>query len=673
MTPAVPHRDERATARTDSPEEPKNGHRVRAMAGWAAAAPAIVEFARGRNRGERLIEGARPPLTEQGSPVPLAQAQVRPAAAHQLPVVGRELRRRRPRQRADLPVAGRRPPVADCDVPAGSELPVAEFELPVTARSLPIIGRELPSAAHGQPVAGPEFGPEIGRGSRWGARRRRGFVSVGALGAAGVLAVPLPVSAAPARCEQAERYAAQSASQILRINSVRSGVAKTTDDPSGTAKATGDAAPVAHVGDARSAMVGVTKVNSAAVARMLDVKDDETPDGVTTSLHQQAPPTNNEPAKRSISGVDVGPVSLGDGKLTAHARWEPGMACAETVGEVTRATARLSEAGVLADGEVPLVRVPKVESKSTTELERDGQASTSVASAGLAVSGLELLGGAVKVEVLEAPSLRASMSTLEGGEVRYFPAVVQISGDGVETSRLDTAGDSVEITLGGKTSAEGDSQPTTKPGTASSAGAPEPGVLSQSPVVSSPLKADDGAPLPDVPDVPEVAEPTTESAPAVGTETTVTISLGDVRQASENHAIAARAVAMSVTIGEGTPAGRAQAGYGSGRMIDFDMGVMEAAAVAPEPGDGGGVSDGGVPAGGVSDGGLSGSGAPDGGLSASGAPDGGLSASGASDEKSGSDGGLPITGPNANVIALSGLALIIAGAVALFLGRRSRS
>ncbi|WP_067494694.1 hypothetical protein [Actinoplanes sp. TFC3] len=115
----------------------------------------------------------------------------------------------------------------------------------------------------------------------------------------------------------------------------------------------------------------------------------------------------------------------------------------------------------------------------------------------------------------------------------------------------------------------------------------------------------------------------------------MTIALGDVRQASRDHAIAARATALSVTIAEGESGTRGKPGYSPSRVLNFDLGVMEAAAVSPEPA--GSATPGDV-----------------------------------SDASAGAGGGLPITGPRLDVLALSGLALLVAGAAAVFLGRRSR-
>ncbi|MFI7602763.1 hypothetical protein [Actinoplanes sp. NPDC049681] len=465
-------------------------------------------------------------------------------------------------------------------------------------------GAESPSAAAATESA-------AGRG-----RRGRKVVAAGAAGVVGVLLLPLPASAAPAPCEQAERYSAQSGSQILRLTQLHAG------EDADRSAAAGDTQEV-HVGEAKSAMVAEASVSSAAVARMIDAAGDGPAGKLSEAVQQQAPPTNAEPERRSTGEAEVGPVSLGAGSMTTLAQWEAGMACGATVGDVTRATARLRDAGI---GDSALVRVPgKVQSESTTKLERRGAAAATVASAGLQGGDLELLDGAVKVKVIKAPSLRASMSIQDGGEVRYIPAVVEVSGRGFKTERLSTAGDDMDITF---------DEPGGRAGTESAST----GLLGKLPVVGGLLHSGDPLPLPQVPGLPEVAQPGSDAAPATEPGTRVRISLGDVRQASRGRAIAARAAALSVTITRGPSDKRPKPGYADSLALAFDMGVLEAAAVAPE--SAGGVSAGAAPAGGVS---------------------------------AGEGGGLPITGPRVDVIALSGVALLIAGAAALIFGLRGRS
>ncbi|OJF13873.1 hypothetical protein [Couchioplanes caeruleus] len=452
--------------------------------------------------------------------------------------------------------------------------------------------------------------------------RRRALVVGGVASAVGMLFVPLPADAAPAPCEQAQRYSAQSGSQILRLTHLAAGSKRPGDQDM-------------NVGEAKSAMVAQAQISSAAVARMIDVEGGGKPAGLSEVVHQQAPPTNAKPERRATKAADVGPLSLGAGGLTTHARWEAGMACGAADGEVTRAAARLREAGIAG-----LARIPgKVESESTTKLEGRGATATTVATAGLGGGDLDLLDGAVHVKIVKAPSLRASMSIKDGGEVRYAPAVIEVSGQGFKTERLDTAGDTVEITVDGKgesDSAGAGDRADDGTGDSEDAGKRDEsgvtGLVGKMPVVGQVLNSGNPLPLPEVPGVPDVAQPDRETAPSVESGTKVRISLGDVRQAARGRAIAARATALSVMVAHGSSEGRTKPGYGDSVALAFDMGMLEAAAVAPES----------VPG-------------------------------GVSDAAAGAGAGLPITGPRVDVIALSGVALLIAGAAALIFGTRGRS
>ena len=546
----------------------------------------------------------------------------------------------------------------------------------------------------------------------------RARLQAAALGVVAALLVPLPAAAAPAPCEQALRYAAQSGAGLMRIGKLSLG-------PAGRdAKSVKDVS----VGDAKSALVAQSAINAAALGRVLDGGPPGRK-GLAEVFQQTAPPTHQRPEQRRHDATKVGPLSLGASKLTVHARWEPGMACGNAEGEATRAEAELRRAGVLDGGDAALLRVPgKISSLSTTAMERRGPAARAAAAASLAVGEIELLGGTVTIKVVKPPSLLATMSVTDGGEVRYRPAVLEVSGEGFKTARLDTAGDNVEFrldedgnpapdpdraangrpdaartgddgdgdgdgdggTVAGRTGADADREDRVAAGAgpagrtgadadgegragagmaapsagkagaskagagkagASKAGAGKAGAGSGTSGSSGDGKSEGGLfaglpeigtlgsttplPLPSLPGVPPLdTEPGTEDAPAPGPGTTVRISLGDVRQAVSGHAIAAKATAMHIAITKGSD----RHAYGdsapnrSGTVLDFDMGLLEVAAVAPEP------------AGGVS--------------SAVGGNGG---------------GGLPITGPRLDVLALTGVALLIAGAAALIFGLRGRS
>jgi hypothetical protein len=282
------------------------------------------------------------------------------------------------------------------------------------------------------------------------------------------------------------------------------------------------------------------------------------------------------------------------------------MACGVTHGKVTRAVATLRAGRIMGVGGDVLVAVPEtVESVSTTALERRGEGARTVAAATVGTRVFKLLNGAVTVKVVRQPTLETRMSAVDGGEVTYVPATLQVSGDGIEPATLDAAGDEVEFTV--RTSRRVRPESGRVPDMA--------GLGSAAPLT-----------LPSIPGLPAVGAAGPESAPAAGSGTRVRIALGDVRQATFGHAIAARASAIQV----GITSSAEYAGAGTA-TLDLEMGVLESAAVAPEP-EGGGVS-----------GGVSGAG-----------------------------GGLPLTGPRVDLLAIAGVVLLALGAVAMVFGVRRR-
>ena len=531
-----------------------------------------------------------------------------------------------------------------------------------------------------------------------------------ALGLAGALAAPPPAFAAPAPCERAKNYAAQSGAELLRIDRLelrttgserpvdKSGTSPSPADPSdsvredpapgatvrdsssrsrnlgdlppaagqadvspGAGDATtdeegadtdsggsgggsvideavdvtksgsrvvtsgGDGAgnPAARtggrivtgvgLGEAKTALIANAQVNSAAVARMLDGQA-AGKGALTEPLVRQAPPSNDRGAVRRTPASRVGPMTVGAGELDAHARWDARMACGNAAGEAAGAAASLNRVDILGGAVGALVRVPeKILSRSTTGLERRGNDPWTVASATVAAGRLSLVGDRVRVRVLRAPVLTASIATGSDGEIRYRPAVIEVSGPGITTKRLDTAGDVAEISLG-------DDLP-----------APESESLGALSTLDG-VRSGSPLPLPTVPGLPSLGAFDTESAPTAGPGTEVRISLGDVRQATRGSAIAARATAIKIAITQGSAGDRqSQQGYGGkargGVVAEMGFGLLEAAALAPES---------------------------------------------TSRAVGGATGGLPITGPQVALLAASGLGLLVAGGVAVFLGVRRR-
>jgi hypothetical protein len=373
----------------------------------------------------------------------------------------------------------------------------------------------------------------------------------------------------------------------------------------------GDSATVGGVGlgQTKTAMIAVARTNAVAVGRMIDGKDP-----LGKPLIQTAPP-NSADASRLTSAGSAGPLHFGAGDLVTHATWDPAMACGKAFGDVARSSATLKHVQLL-----DLLHTPDaLTGQSSTSFTSGDDGPRSVATATTTTGRINLAGGRIKVKVLHPPTLTTSMGTA-GGSVVYKPAQVVITWPGGRSKTLNTAGDSVDISLGAGGSTE--SAPTGP--------LPELGGL----LPALPL------PLPSVPGLPSVATPDTESAPAAGHGVSVRISLGEAHQATKGHAIAAKAAAIRIAIAEGSSSygdgkkknGRGKDGYGdvsSSVVAQLSLGMLEAAAVAPEsaPQKNSGV---------------------------------------------GGSAALPITGPQAGLFAAGGIALLVAGGAALLLGRRRR-
>ncbi|HET9517912.1 MAG TPA: hypothetical protein VFO77_09330, partial [Actinoplanes sp.] len=219
----------------------------------------------------------------------------------------------------------------------------------------------------------------------------------------------------------------------------------------------------------------------------------------------------------------------------------------------------------------------------------------------------------------------------------YAAPSIEVSGRGLATRRLDAPGDTVEIMLA--------DDPGRTESTPAVPGDPLDTLLSDVPAdaLAGLVGGDTTEPdLPEPPGVPTV--PGGRSAGRAGPDDggaageLVRISLGEVRQAAAGQAIAARAVAVQVQV----VAGATASGPG-GVVLDLDLAVLEAAAVAPEPGTVGG-------AGGQADG-----------------VDGVDGVDGA-DRTTVVAAGLPVTGANVDTVLLAGGLLLAAGTALLLIG-----
>jgi LPXTG-motif cell wall-anchored protein len=521
--------------------------------------------------------------------------------------------------------------------------------------------------------------------------------SVIALGFASSLTAPTPAFAASAPCDRAENFAAQSGAEMLRINrlawhtssdlerpSVKSSHSASSSSPSsssggsrkesvtdtaddllsgdvgdsgqgvtGFLSGTGDllksitnggvTAPGAvlsgggsggqggggpvrsgdsdgsvggvGLGETKAAMIADARTNAIAVGRIVDGKG-----SFGKPLIQSAPPNSADNSRHTPSG-SAGPLDFGGGNLGTHATWDPAMACGNAAGEAAHSSASLKRVSLL-----DLLRASDtISSLSSTSLSRAGDDSRSVATATMTAGRLNLADGKIKLQVLQPAKLTTSMGRTSGGAVAYQPALVKVSWPGGKSKTLATAGDSVDISLSDKTESMS--------------------TLSELPKLDG-LLPGSALPLPNVPGVPSLGMPQTESAPTATDGIKVHIALGSPRRASKGHAIAAKAAAIEIAISEGSSDeesgrvdsnksdnNRGKAGYGdvssSSLIAQMSLGLLETAAVAPEtvPGKAGGVA---------------------------------------------ASSALPITGPQAGLLAFGGAGLLLAGGLTLLLSRRRR-
>ncbi|WP_204297553.1 hypothetical protein [Actinoplanes campanulatus] len=360
------------------------------------------------------------------------------------------------------------------------------------------------------------------------------------------------------------------------------------------------------LGEARSVLIADGPVKSAGAARILDGQVGR--GGAGDFVVQQAPPVKSKAEERGTGTEQFGPVRVGPGRLRARAVWAAGMECGATGGDVSSSAAEISRVTVTGGGIGALVRVPEmVSSRTGTALRQHAGGAQTVASATITGGRISLADNEVRIRVVRAPELRASMTAGGEGRVDYRPAVVEVTTRNGKQTRLATSGDHVDITL-----------------------SEEMRSLESLPARLTPIE---GLPLPKVPGIPGLGKPESSPTPIGGSGLTLRVALGEVRQATSADAIAARATAIRVTLvcDEDAP------GYGrSGVVADLGIGMLEAAAVAPEKGPGQG-NPGGTAGG-------EGSGEP----------------------------GLPITGPRVVFLFIAGAALVLGGLAAVFLTSRRR-
>ncbi|BCJ72139.1 hypothetical protein CS0771_16830 [Catellatospora sp. IY07-71] len=265
-----------------------------------------------------------------------------------------------------------------------------------------------------------------------------GSVALVSLSSLAVLSAP----ASAGVCDRPAGYAARAGADLLKVGAVNLG-------PLGVKL---PAVADLTVASAGSGMSATNPVHSAATARYADARllGLELPTGpLAAKVYQQAPPSHQNPVRNNALTVDLGLIKAGTGDIAAHARWTEGMGCGKAEGPAGEADASLVDAKVLPGSRGALAAVPHTASATTqTATVKHAGVIASGAYAQIGLAEVQLLGGALGVEVVKPPALtvlatgRASTSS-----VRYDAPLLKVTGPGIGTRTLDSLHRELEIAV----------------------------------------------------------------------------------------------------------------------------------------------------------------------------------------------------------------------------------
>ncbi|MCP2326344.1 hypothetical protein HDA40_004851 [Hamadaea flava] len=271
--------------------------------------------------------------------------------------------------------------------------------------------------------------------------RRFRSLSTGLLALFAAVPVVLPESAAAASCAPMA-YAAESSADLVRLTALD---LRPLGVPVG---------PVAELAlaSSRSTMDARKPVAARAAARYTEagvVGLELSPLFLGSAVSQQAPPTHAGPAVYNALSQDAGVAKVGTGALSAHATWVDRMACGRQTGPAGVSSAAVADVSVLPSSSSAVVRLPRnLSSQAVTGLRTVGGRTASVAAAEVELTDLRLLNGAVAVKVLKRPTLTATATgAARTSSVEYSNPLLEISGPGVPTQRLNTPAKHVDVVL----------------------------------------------------------------------------------------------------------------------------------------------------------------------------------------------------------------------------------
>jgi hypothetical protein len=461
----------------------------------------------------------------------------------------------------------------------------------------------------------------------------RSVLVAAALGAA--LLAPTPATAAPA-CAAAQPYGAAASADLLRLGMLDL-------RPLGLSLG-----PVADVRIASTGAGMATDAEVAAAAAARDAAADllgSARASLGQTVRQQAPPTEGAPATGTGAQLDLGVLRARIGEVSARATWDERMRCGMATGPAGKATASLLSASVLeaADGRALVALPGNLASGARTALVEVDGVPASRATATASLTDLRLFAGSrseTTVKVLSEPTLAVTATgQAASSSVRYDAPVLEVSGPGIGTHRLDSAGTYLDLALpaagpgvGLPVIGGGDplgDLPRAIGGLAGTSSGPE--------RTGRPLELAGLLGLPGTGRLPVLGDVLHDVSAAAGGLRILRLSLGHLEQRVDRASVSATAASLRLQLlawdGE-----RLTEQSGAAAVLDLGIGLLEAAATAPAnpaepPAPGGGCGDCGAGGGG---------------------------------------GGLPVTGSAMALLAGAGALLTAAGGLLLALSGRIR-
>ena len=459
----------------------------------------------------------------------------------------------------------------------------------------------------------------------------RTVLAAAVLGAA-VLA-PTTAAAAPA-CPAALPYGAAASADLLRLGALDL-------RPVGL--------PVGPVADVQLATTGAGLVadgQPAAAAAARDVAANllgvALPAGIGLgqTVRQTAPPTNPAPTVATGPTLDLGVLRGQLGTASAHASWDEAMRCGATTGPAGTATASAADLAVLpAPGGRALAALPgNLASSSRTELVEQAGMTAARATATASLADLRLFAGSgseLSVKVVSEPVLTATASGQpDGTGVRYQAPVLEISGPGIGSHRLDAPGASLDLALPPGSAATGLPALGGDPLAALPAAARELAGLRSGPgPADRPLELAGLPELPATGELPVLGELVGDLTAVTGDLTVLRLSIGELEQRVDGGSVSASAASLRVQL-LAWDGDRLTEQRPATAVLDLAIGLLSATATAPAQ-----------PA-------------------AEPPPAGGCGGCGAG-------GGLPVTGSPVQLLAGAGAVLIVAGGLLWLAGRQT--